>query len=856
VKPFLCGARRRSVLGLRSAFVLLCGFALYTTNAAAQQDAYEEGLIEVAADRLPPLTVIMLVDSAGSVLLPVEQITAYLGLGGPGAERDILVPWIGGATARLDTVTASLVLPDRTLQLAPAELVRRDAVVYLRAGRLARLIEADVNVDFAALTVTIARAVPFPAQQRIIAEQRRALLLARQRWLEARALRSNVPYAPLTGGAVLDWEVATATLDPARLTTLRAQGGAALLGGNLHAGAAMDVGRDSNEDVRDATLQFHRVFPRNRYLTQLRAGDIVTSGVFGRYVRGVEVGNRPFMRSDELGAILIQPDLPAGWEFEVFQGNQLIGFSEPATGDAIAVRLRAGATPLQVRMFGPAGEEITRTLLYQTPVSMLRIGTVEYAVAAGHCSVACDEYAHADVRYGATSLVTAGAGFELIRDSTGQRVRPYAVSSLSTGTRATAELTLMPAALYAANIALFPREGSAAHVRASLSRPGFGPISQLVEVRRRWDVEATFDERLDRAARVSSVRLGASAGGLTGSLQRWRLSSVAAFRTGYVETRYDHDNTAQHPHLLSTRAAIFTPVTLRTRRIRPLVSSTLGLGHQGVRLAELAVSLQPTGASVLNASVQWTRDAAQPTLSLSYSARTAAAFAALRAVSSASGARSSSLLLSGSTALSPDGHVTFTGTARTGYAGISGIVFVDNDGDGVFSSGDDIVPGVDLVIGGLRVSAGSDGRFRAWGLQPYQPISVAIDSARSDDPGLTTAHNEIVVRPVPNMARTVHLPLVRTRELIGSVSASERMPAGGITLDILDLDSGTTLTTVTFSDGFFYVSRVRPGRYRITISAASLDALGATAGPPLEFAIPRSGDDVAIELPPIEMRRR
>jgi hypothetical protein len=229
----------------------------------------------------------------------------------------------------------------------------------------------------------------------------------------------------------------------------------------------------------------------------------------------------------------------------------------------------------------------------------------------------------------------------------------------------------------------------------------------------------------------------------------------------------------------------------------------------------------------------------------------------MRAVSSSSGVASSTFMMSGSAAFTHAGSVSLHPSARTGYAGLHGTVFIDRNGDGLFSIGDDVVSGAHLVAGDFHAITGDDGSFSIWGMQPYQPIQIAIDSARTPDPSLTTSRSDIVVRPAPNIARRVDIALVQTSELIGTVTADpEVATVAGISLDITHLDTGVVTSTVTFSDGLFYVSRLRPGRYRVTISPASLAAINAVAAPAaIEFAIPASGDEPVVELEEIRLRR-
>jgi hypothetical protein len=825
---------------------------------------FEEGILEVVAERLPPLTVIVLIDSAGSVLLPVRELIQHLGYTAAFSNGLLELPGLDGKRILFDSRAGLIIVGNDTVQLAPAEIAIRPTGVFLRSSRLGTLVQGDLAFNAAALSMSISRRIPFPAQQRLIAEQRRAMLIAHQRRVTDE-VNDSVPYPAIVGGGVLDWELSTVGADPRERSSARIRTAVAALGGDLAAGMTLETGTLGNDTIRDLTLRYHRVFPRNRTVSQMRAGNIITNGIFARFVRGVEFTNRPYLQDHERGEVLLRPDLPAGWDYEVFQGNQLLGYSEPGARAAVSIPLRAGTTPVQVRMLGPAGEEIVfSTLVYQAPVSMLAKDRVEYVVAAGRCDGPwCTRFANADVRYGATSLITVGGGLEHVADSADASTRAYALASFTTGTRWTGEIQLMPQALYSANVGYFPGEGSAAHLRASQSRPGFGPVSVISADRTRWDTELTWDQRLKPGSSsflgwrmpFGNVRLGSAiAGSAAFGLERWRMSASGSDHRGWSELRLDREINAVRPTTISARTSQFVPVTIGSATYRPMINVSGGVGSIGVRLLELGASVQPRGHHVISAAMLWTREQRQPSLTIGWSARLGAVQAGARIAAGRSGA-STAATLSGSTAVSHAGQLTTRPVAMSGYGGLHGVVFVDHDGDGRFSAGDEVVPDIALVAGGIAVSADARGRYFVWGLQPYAVSSIAVDSARIPDPSWSTAQAEIRVRPAPNVARRVDIALVQTREVVGSVIATQGVAtAGGITLLITRLGSGETTSAVTFSDGQFYISRLRPGSYRLEVAPSSLQVLGARGQPAdLNFTVHAGGHQIVVELPPIRL---
>jgi hypothetical protein len=73
-------------------------------------------------------------------------------------------------------------------------------------------------------------------------------------------------------------------------------------------------------------------------------------------------------------------------------------------------------------------------------------------------------------------------------------------------------------------------------------------------------------------------------------------------------------------------------------------------------------------------------------------------------------------------------------------------------------------------------------------------------------------------------------------------------------LELRDVDGGATYTTRTFSDGAFYIGRVRPGRYRLTLARSSATALGIATPPEVDVVIAADADAV-VELPSITLQR-
>jgi len=163
------------------------------------------------------------------------------------------------------------------------------------------------------------------------------------------------------------------------------------------------------------------------------------------------------------------------------------------------------------------------------------------------------------------------------------------------------------------------------------------------------------------------------------------------------------------------------------------------------------------------------------------------------------------------------------------------------------------VSDVDVLVDGQRARTDAEGRFHAWETTPYEGVVVAIDSL-SLDPEWAPVEREVLVRPSPNVFADVSIGVHRTREISGRVvtgDASNPRPLGGVRVEVVDGDDRVVAEERTFSDGEFYIPRVRPGRYVVRVTATA--AFGGSAQAVVE--IPASGEG-EIVVPALVLSRR
>lgn len=834
-------------------FVVFCALALAPGALRAQEapPGFELGLFEVRIPRAGTVTLATLVDTTGAVLVPLVPVLELTAIPFERAQGDSLVslPAIGQEGRNtFDLRARAVVRPDRRIPLGEREALVLDGEVYLRTDRIADLLQATLMVDPSALVVNVTRDPPFPVEQEAAAQARRARVRP-----AARPAGPAVPYHPRSGGGVLDWGITASGSDLLRGYTLRSQVGVALWGGDLSAGGTLAPGGNGVGEASDWNWSYRRGFPTSPLVRQVEVGDIVTGGALLRSVRGVNVTNARVVRDPFFSSVLLAPEVPQGWEYEIYQNGELLGFSDGVSRGPVSVPLRYGSTPLQLRMYSPAGEEVVSEVLYQVPPTQLAPGRVEYAAGAGVCpNEGCEYLAYASVDAGLAHWLTVGGGVEASADSLREAVLPNASVSMAWLSGWSAQLQAAQSSYVRAQAGYYGNRPVNAALTAGINYPGSGQPSFIPTLRPRWYAESLLTVRFPW--RVRSLRTEARVEGERGEpVDRLRAMASLDVPRGTADAAYEYDR-LRGGQLTLAGLALTPDRGTAWLRNRP-VSAGVGIGRDGVELLQAGTSLQLGSTGYLVLATRWDLRARAPSLTVNYSVSTG--FARTQARLAATPGRGTLATVTANGGLSWDrrgGVVPLTyGGVRD--AGVSGVVFYDRDGDGRLGEGDRPAAGVEVLVGSSRARTDSAGWYRAWNVVPYEVSVVSVDTLRQIDPSWIPLTRGVRLRPTPHLYNRVDFPLVQTRELAGRLEAAPGVPtAGGVTLELREVSTDRAESVVTFSDGEFYVSRMRPGEYELTVSPASLAALRARAEPGVvRFVVGAAGDALLLELDPIRL---
>src|SRR3989475_1734764 len=253
--------------------------------------------------------------------------------------------------------------------------------LYVGSERLGDLLGLMFSVDWSELTATVVDPSSLPIARRLQREAAREAYLRRPD-----GMRPDVTLGlerPSWDGVVVDYSLFSPSNDPIAGSTYGVGLGADVGGGSLEM-LAQSVGPAEAGRVH-VDASWNGVWRDDRWVKQLRLGDVPSTGPRVRALRGFSITNAPFVRPSLLGSLRYAGTLQPGWSVEAYRAGDLVAYdSTDATGGfAIDLPVRYGENPVDFVAYGPFGEirEFNRT--YRVLAELLPANRFEYGLSAG-----------------------------------------------------------------------------------------------------------------------------------------------------------------------------------------------------------------------------------------------------------------------------------------------------------------------------------------------------------------------------------------------------------------------------------------------------------------------------------------
>jgi len=713
---------------------------------------------------------------------------------------------------------------------------------FVTPGVMEEVFDLDFTINMNQLTLSLDTEHTMPVVEITERERAREVVEARQVTREYYPLEYD-RNRRVAGFGFADYNITGNFTDDTPTMNYNIMGGAELLGGDIQGSVTGFLSEDDHR-LRADNLRWRYVVRDNPWFSRFAVGQMSTTGLQPRSIRGVSVSNDPLEPRRMYETYTIDGNTEADSEVELYLNNRLIDFqrADEAGYYRFEFPLTYGTSRISIQIYTPSGDHRTIDRQIQIPFTFLPPGELAYNVQGGLTETFLGDdaeekrIAHGDVAYGINNWLTASVGSEYIEDINDDRPFFYGGLSARILSQFLVNLDLAPDAFYRGTASvMFP---SGRNFNLQYTEYQGETVFNTRGAER--DVSGTFFIPFQLRNTRMGFRLG-------GDHSRFGSSSITRYRTdlslrlGRTNLRFNYrdalfysDNEYDFGQGQITGSLTYTfmrspgvPVFARGMFLRSNI--TYNTADNELDQADFQLSRSIRQSARLNLNAGYDFRSAQHYVRLGFTMD-------LQPVRSTTnvdvrGDRTTVRQnLRGSLGFDHDPERIVTSNRnQVGRAGASVILFIDHNNSGTYDEGDEIIPHRAIRLDrSAQMQVGSDGIIRIGQLQSYYRYNLEVMRSALPNPLLAPGKDEFSFVADPNQYKRIEIPFYRTGVIDGTVYIvrdGEKQPRGGLRIQIKGVDVDFEETIRNFSDGSYYAMDMPPGNYTAKVDPSQLEFL-------------------------------
>ncbi|MEO8172622.1 MAG: carboxypeptidase-like regulatory domain-containing protein [Sediminibacterium sp.] len=417
----------------RLLYCLLLSCCFQPVFAQVQSTDSSEIMIELHVQNMGDTTVMTLIRNE-NVWLSIQDVFGFLGiLNLASPTGDTLSGFFLNTdnTYSFDINKMEVSLNGKVTPLSPMSLIKNNRKLFLRADLFNTIFNLDCRFDFRSLSINLITTLELP----IIREKKQALMRSNMMSLRSEHKADTILYREHAGFrlGMMDWLInSTSNFKGTNDIRVDIAIGAMLLGGET------TVSMQYNDKTKFSPGQqyylWRYVANDSKILRQISVGKIYTNSIASIFapVIGVQLSNSPTQFRRSFGNYRINRYTEPGWMVELYVNNSLVDYTRAdASGFySFDVPMVYGNTFIQVRYYGPNGEQRTGEANISLPFTFLPLKQFEYTASMGLVQDSTQSrFSRIVMNYGLFNRLTIGGGTEYLSSITGRRALPFLMAN-------------------------------------------------------------------------------------------------------------------------------------------------------------------------------------------------------------------------------------------------------------------------------------------------------------------------------------------------------------------------------------------------------------------------------------------
>lgn len=624
------------------------------------------------------------------------------------------------------------------------------------------------------------------------------------------------------------------TTDGNRFNHLNLGAGGMVAGGDLR--AHLNIHSDRKFSSRDLFYQWKYIDNANKSVRQTTLGKIAPQSISSIFnpVVGIQLTNAPTYINKSFGTYLLSDYTQPGWMVELYINNVLVDYFEADSSGFFFfnVPLMYGTTNVNLRFYGPWGEEEVSERNIHIPFNFISAGELQYTISSGLVENGHnDMFAQARANYGITNSINIGVGIEYLSSHSQEPVIPF----LNTSLRLPANMMLSGEYYHKVGYKGNFNYLSPSQLRLELNYSKFQKEQVAISFSYLEERKATLSFPIKMGNYSATSRLTFRQNvtrNNTFTNMEWLLSG-RAFGQRFNITSIAYYNDFIKP-VISSRLS--TAIRFHQKLI---FSPTLEYDYKTNQVTSINGEIRTQIFKKINLRTSYNHNFRFDHFHLNIGVNFELNFSRL-SFNMSTNNKTTSFLQSGSGGLifnPSEDYYKFTDRSDIGRGSIFFKPFLDLDGDGKRDNDEHFIEGVKIhsSSGGI-IERLANGTTTISGLEPYLTYHFKVDGGGLNRIAWRIENKTMNVFVNPNQIKVIEIPVKVVGEVSGYIYVSDK-GIGGIKINIYSAAKELLFTVMSEADGYFSYFGIPSGSYVASVDAKQLSNLNLKAKAELPFRI-------------------
>lgn len=587
---------------------------------------------------------------------------------------------------------------------------------------------------------------------------------------------------------------------------------------------------------RNLFYQWKYIDNDNIALRQTTVGKIAPqfiSSIFNPMV-GIQLTNAPTYINKSFGTYLLSDYTEPGWMVELYINNVMVDYLEADSSGFFFfnVPIMYGTTNVNLRFYGPWGEEELSERQVHIPFNFLSEGELQYNISSGLVENGNNDiFAQARANYGITNSINIGVGLEFLSSLSQDPIIPF----LNTSLRLPANMLL--SGEYYHNVGYKGNFNylSPSQIRLELNYSKFKKEQEAVSFSYLEERKVTLSFPIKMGTNSATSRFTFRQNVLrnnTYTNMEWLLSG-RAFGQRFNITSVAYYNNFIKPVITSSLSTSF-------RFYQNLIfSPMLEYDYNATQLTFISGELRTQIFKKINLRASYSHSFRFDQFNLNIGMSFNLDFSRVSINTSTSNDFSTfSQSGGGGLIFNPsEDYYKFTDKSVIGRGSILFKPFLDLNGNGKRDKDEHQIEGVNIhAVGGGIMEQLADGVTTITGLEPYLTYHFKVDDRGLNRIAWQIENKTMNVFVNPNQIKLIEIPVKVVGEVSGYIYESEN-GIGGIKINIFDSDKELITTVISEADGYFSYFGIHSGSYVARVDFRQLTSLNLKVNEESKFEI-------------------